>query len=234
MKAWIFIVWAMLLLMAVPAVAEESVPSEAERWQVVQRVLSTRDLRMHRISSYAEKRKPGFCTRALKDLQSGRGVEIIEPVIQTNDPDHPALERYRACKKHWGGSPPPELGLDSLSTLGYRAFRLYRIDLDRNPESGLEEIIAAELDDPRNHAMSDHAIGFHVIDRDACVFKEGASVWMPQELGVLVRYRGYYRVLQLHAAQDQSGPNRLTMWNFKSSKLGSESVIPCTWITADN
>jgi len=165
----------------------------------------------------------------LKDLKSGRGVEVIEPTIKTDDPNDPVLDRYRACEDHWDGRPPPPGGLDSLYRLGHRGFRLYRIDLDRNPANGVEELLAADADMERVASIVDFAIGFSEIDLDECKFKNFAPVFSPTELGVLIRYKRYYRVLQLKSAREEDKAHHLTVWKFTSHNSHHNTVPSCSW-----
>ena len=148
------------------ASADDVIPPESERWKVVHRVLNRSKVSLRPIFRWTTAE---FCGQMLKDLKAGRNIEVIEPVVKTNDANDPSLDRYRACRQHWDGAPSPDGGLNSLDTLGQRAFRLYRIDLDHNPQNGLEEVIAADLVDETGMARrADYTIGFHVIDLKEC------------------------------------------------------------------
>ena len=233
MERFVFFFFAVtLLIVSAFAKAEEPISTEVERWSLIQRVLNKQQFYLR---SSDERIPPGFCTQMLKDLTSKAGVEVIEPVVKTNDPNSAELKGFRDCAEHWNGRPPPKGGLESLDQIGQVGFRLYRIDLDGNPANGLELVIAADIEKGR-HMLDDsaNAIGFSQVDLNSCTLRGGAPVYMPGDLGVLIRYKGYYRVVELVPGNEDGGIYWVRAWNFDANKKDLKSALPCAWNTERN
>ncbi|MGH8612945.1 MAG: hypothetical protein ACREYF_13220 [Gammaproteobacteria bacterium] len=97
------------------------------------------------IARIAEEGNTQFCADFYQAFATASPeIQYIEPVLRTEDPQHPGLAGYRKCRDY----PAEEfigLGYDYFG-LDERAhgFRLYRLHLDDNPKNGLEQYLYEE------------------------------------------------------------------------------------------
>lgn len=115
-------------------------------------------------------RLPGeadFCQGFMGALKAGTQIRAVEPYYRTDDLDDPALESWREC----GANPNINEGLQYYPATGTRGFRLYKVDADNNPRSGLEDVLYSEFD------FKDVAgpAGFAWWDLKTCKSRGGAS-----------------------------------------------------------
>lgn len=111
---------------------------------VKQHRLSLSDSFLEKAHGYSDIVK--FCETFLADLKAAR-VEYVKPVLTTDDPNHPELQRYRGCKKYehtLEQRSKPDYVYHDLSDIGTARFRLYRLELDGNPANGQEEVVYGE------------------------------------------------------------------------------------------
>jgi hypothetical protein len=129
--------------MAATLNAEDArVEREAEKAERVKAILQKQPLKFRRgIGDKSEK----FCTGIYNALKTAsKKITYIEPVVSTDDPNHPGLERYRSCANYPG---PGEWTYDGdMRLLGDKGFRLYRLESDRHRKNGFEEHLYAEID----------------------------------------------------------------------------------------
>lgn len=175
-----------------------------------------------------------FCADFMNELARGSSsIRHVEPLFRTDDPNDPRLTPYREACATPRDRPAAFENYDGLWKIGERAFRLYRLDLDRNPENGLEEIIYGEYR-PETLRLQ-RSPGYSQIDLKECVVKGGAPV--EQDLqsdgsqysnyNALIEYRGRYYVYDLFQVSVEKSAHyylRLTGLEAKEGEL-------CNWNT---
>ncbi len=174
-----------------------------------------------------------FCTGFYGAMQrADKAIQYIEPIVRTDDPNHPGLAQYHSCadaedRPNWQGV--GEGIYEHIDMIGDRAFKLYRLDLDGNPKNGLEEYLYAELDVKQTLAQSP---GYNRIDFKRCEFMDGVSVDQDQELhsgwhrnnyNAMIRYRGGYYVFDLHnILWSSSASNELPFYHLNLYRYSSK------------
>ena len=133
------------------------------------------------------------CADFLTDLQAGRDIEILKPIIQTDEYNDPRLQAYtkRCPKKNWRGNG------DEFDEYCY-AFRLYDAYKAGDPEKGRQYFFYYE--GPHSAIVGDGE--FLVIDLKKCDTVMALGITTPtidnttkkptgDQVGVL-RYKGRY------------------------------------------
>lgn len=204
------------------------ITKEAEKAQCLKRWLARHPLEFRMTNPTESQRR--FCTEFYQALATASPeIKYIEPVLRTEDPQHPALERYRKCHDY----EPIGLGYDYFG-LDPRAhgFRLYRFDLDGNPENGLEEYLYEE---GSSGSMFNGTTQYVRVDfgDDRCDTKDVISV-DPQEargtlmidrvraLNAIVLFRGQYYIFNLGGTIDMD----VTAYDPNTQKFSSWQ---CAW-----
>jgi len=87
-----------------------------------------------------------FCEAMRHEFSVGKAFTAIEPDVRADSPYDPRLWKWDACD----GKDYTDVGVDverfygGLEWLGAPPYRYYRIELDRNPQNGLEDLIYHE------------------------------------------------------------------------------------------
>jgi len=135
-----------------------------------------------------------FCDAVYRALSTaGKAIQYVEPVLRTDNPDHPDLARYQACRNYQG-----ERGLDTFSglwVLGTHSFRLYRLQTDGNSKDKVLEYLYGEQPETSlQHFPAQYArIRFgdcSIVDQVVVDTEIGGSPYFRNGINALVRYRG--------------------------------------------
>ena len=179
------------------------ITKEAEKAQCLKRWLARHPLELQTDNLTDTQRR--FGTDFYQALATASPeIKYIEPVLRTEDPQHPALERYRKCHDY----EPIGLGYDyfGLDPRAY-GFRLYRFDLDGNPKNGLEEYLYEE--ESRGSMVNGMTQYVRVAFGDDRCDEKDTSLVNPQELrgtleidrvrglNAIVLFRGQYYIFDL-------------------------------------
>jgi len=184
---------------------------------------------------------PAFCNDLYGAMkQADKSIRYIEPVVRTDDPNHPALKQYHSCKDI---EDPDFVGrskstYDDIHQIGDRGYRLYRLDLDGNPKNGLEEYLYAELD--WKHFTVGMLPGYIQVDLKKCEFLGGTSAhqdqqpeldWRKDNYNTLIRYRGKYLIFDLYDLRSRADgvPAYILKLYRYLPERGFESVPACKW-----
>lgn len=203
-------------------VLAESIParfdSEAQKAHRIRAILAKYPLKFQPDNSSGS---VSFCGAFYRAMGRGdKGITYIEPVVKTDDMNHPGLERYRSCENYPGpgeGVYPGDLGV-----IGDRAFRLYRLDAARKFKHGLEEIIYGEQEFivypeepfpvPKRGSLA-RFTGYQQVSFSSCTLYQTLGVtpstWfvhgLQETLNAIVRYRHRYYVLAVDRYVDLEG-----------------------------
>ncbi len=192
---------AMVLLAPSVSLSEER-PSEASKIRQIQAVIETENMEMpvHWQSRYPDELLK-YCSMFLEDLKAGPAIQVIEPVLSTDDPNHTGLARYGgACRATRNAN----ANYHRLSDIGTHAFRLYRIEVDGDTRNGPEEILYAEGNPRRTGGGA-----YYRVDLERCTAKvlghpcckttlpPGDSRASIANVNALIEYRGVLAVLEM-------------------------------------
>lgn len=123
--------------------ASESDTSESVKAVKVREILAKHPLIVWK-GNLSEERY-AFCQKFYRDLVSASpNIEYIEPVLATDDKNHPDLKKYEACRKADHGrirTLTNHKPFQGLYEIGDHSYKLYREDFDGNPENEEEELI---------------------------------------------------------------------------------------------
>ena len=179
--------------------------------------------------------------------RADKAIRYVEPIVRSDDPNHPGLKRYHACPDYydrpfdWGGN--ERTAYVALDEVGDRAYRLYRFDLDGNPRNGLEEYIYAELDyaKPNPYRSVQNGAGYRQIDLKRCLFTGGASAhqdagygqdWRKDNYNALIRFRGKYYIFDLYDLRGEVNAPPFYRFNlhvYLPTRQTFDPVPTCTW-----
>jgi hypothetical protein len=139
------------VVVAVACAQATTLPSERDRYERLKQTAAQNRFfpRLQLGKPTQDETMERFCTRAMDDIVSGKGVQPIEPSAQTTDVEDRRLKPWVDCWKNEEFIQRTGIAFG----FGTQAFRLYRVDLDRNPKNGLEEVLYAEWDH-KNPPMS--------------------------------------------------------------------------------
>lgn len=190
-------------------------------------------LAKHPLEPYWPGDMPGdvkFCAVAYQAFATASpDIQYIDPVLSTDDPEHLGLERYRRCHNREAeeitGLGYDYFGLDKRA----HGFRLYRLDLDGNPENGLEEYLYEE------ESRSSMVNGFSQyvrVDFERCEIIDRLQVVpqrpirtpnQPYGLNAMIKYqeRVYF--------YEQEDIGRLTIYPFERTVARFDHRAPCIW-----
>lgn len=141
------------------------------------------------------------CSQFLDDLKAGKNIEVIEPVLRADSPNHIDLTRYQSACRDTKSS---VANYRNLLEIGTREFRLYRIQLDGNPKNEPEEILYAE----GNPKLFGNGT-YRRIDLKQCTVKSFGhpccnTTLTPQDtrtavtnVNMIIRYQGSFYVLDM-------------------------------------
>lgn len=171
-----------------------------------------------------------FCAGAYQALATASpDVQYIEPVLSTNDPEHPGLERYRQCRyreaEEVTGLGYDYAGLDQQA----HGFRLYRVDLDGNPENGAEEYLYEE---ESSGSMMNGSTQYVRVDLQRCEVADRLQVVpqrplrtpnQPYGLNAMITYQGRTFIYE------QQDFGVLTMYPYDDHIRQFIQNAPCSW-----
>lgn len=138
--------------------------------------------------------KRQFCEALLADLQVGKEVEFVEPIVRTDDYNDPRLQAYLGtCPKlkpiknvQWlpkvwemiEAQDIPEEEWDDYGRKYYSSldFKLYHVDFDGNPENGKEYLFYGGCGYEFGHPGATDSRYFEVFDLARCKEKGGLQV----------------------------------------------------------
>ncbi len=138
--------------------AQLSDPNSTEQKEKIVAIL--RDIKLEQ-QQFGRPTDP-LCSQFLEDFRKQKNIQHLQPIVQTDDYDDPRLRAYRArcpnlkLNKHMGYSPNvyyEGLGEESEETqeaaaayisYGTKNFRLYKLDINNNPNDGEEYIFYDE------------------------------------------------------------------------------------------
>lgn len=200
---------------------------EVEKAQCLKRWLARHPLELHREHSPRADQK--FCTGFYRALATASPeIRYVEPVLRTEDPSHPRLERYRQCWDHQ----PVGLGYD-YQGLDEQAhgFRLYLLDLDSNKKSMPKEYLYEEeswMSTKNGHTQYVRvdfvANGCYLKDQRGTYSQEPRRTMPPLDWGLnaLVLYHGQFHIYDLF------GPLGLRVMTH-DPKRQTFSLYKCNW-----
>jgi hypothetical protein len=173
-----------------------------------------------------------FCRTFCRDFPKQTELRIVDPIIETDDFEGPALEAYkRKC---------PDLQLntetgDQFGNLHYgtRHFKLYRVDINNQPADGKEylfyydTVVASKeeleaLRDPRTRdSVTTYEGGqFYLVDFKSCQIRGGVPVGKMggfskgiASYNGIAWYKGKFRIVDLAPISD--GYYHLALWTYK-------------------
>ena len=228
-------------------------PNDTSNIPEIQRIIQTHQLSL---SDAFLERAGGhpdivsFCETFLTDLKAGR-VEYIKPVLITNDPNHPELKRFQSCRNNV--HTPEELKQGAgvfrdLAEIGTQNFRLYRLDLDGNPDNGLEEVVYGEKErlptnDPAYRGALSLFGSYAQVTTKTCTLLYRNDLLLRSEFdgttdgkSALIRYREAANVMSLWRREVKSDPKRrktnyvIDVWGDEQG-LNLPIVKQCSFIT---
>ena len=194
------------LLLAPAVVADDDVPREANKLKEIQEIIERQGLEIpDRFPSHATvediRRFRRDCGQFLEDLKVGRNIEVIEPILRTDDPNHPNLVRYQsACRD----TKSTEANYRDLSDIGTHAFRLYHLEAKGNTKNPPEDILYAE----GNPQLFGNGT-YRRVDLKQCTIKSFghpccSTTLTPQDtrtavtnVNTIIRYQGSFYVLDM-------------------------------------
>jgi len=145
--------------------AEPNTMSEKEKALKLKEILSKHPMSLD--DDIKEKKKVAFCQQFYKALKNASPkINYIEPVVRTDDINHPALSKYLACDKY---EPKTAYVYFVTDDLGRRGFRLYRTEMDGHKENGMEEYLYGE--DPFS-TMTPSSAKLVKADLEHCIVRE--------------------------------------------------------------
>jgi len=208
------------------------IKSESEKAQCLKRWLARHPLELN--SEHMSVNDQKFCTEIYQALASASSeVHYIEPVLRTEDPQDPGLAKYRQCRDF----EPAGLGYDYYGIDNEaHGFRLYRAELDGNPNNGLEEYLYEE---ESWGSMKDGHTQYVRVEftSDECSVEDSPNV-DPQEprltstssggsgLNSLISFRGRYYIYDLKGYIGLAVPG----FDTKRRKF---SGYQCSWLISD-
>lgn len=190
------------------------VKTEAEKAQRVKTILEKYPMHLDLRLSKDKK----FCDEFFEALKrADKSIEYIEPVFKTDNPDDPGLEKYHSCDD--AESRPDFTGrgeglYDSISFIGDLNFKIFRLDMDDNPENGLDEYIYAEV--KTDEGGTGTIPGYARIDFIKCEFADAVSIyqnkvpsqkWLLENYNAMIRYKGEIFIYDLSESRDRFDDN---------------------------
>jgi len=173
-----------------------------------------------------------FCAAAYQAFAAASpDIHYIEPVLATDDSEHPRLERYRQCRNREA---------EEITGLGYdyfgvdkraHGFRLYRLDLDGNPANGLEEYLYAE---ESSSSMMNDTTQYVRVDFGRCEVADRLQaapqrpIRTPRQrhgMNAMIRYLGRVYIYE------QEDYGRLTLYPFERTSGRYDHRASCVWKT---
>lgn len=149
---------------------------------------------------YIDKTNLRFCADFYRAFATASPeIRYVEPVLRTEDTEHPGLAQYKQCRHYEGfiGLDYDYFGLDERA----HGFRLYRLDLDGNSKNGLEEYLyEEESQGSMVNGMTQYAkVDFNTcqVDNRVPVHPEERRMGRSDGLNALISFRHQYYVYDL-------------------------------------
>lgn len=165
-------------------------------------------------------------------LSASHTITYIEPLLRTDDTNHPGLEAYLKCDEY---EPKEAFVYFDIRELGSRRFRLYRLDMDDNPKNGMEEYLYGQEPEYRFNTLPAQLIQ---VDFQKCVRVDGVPA-TPEEPGAtgygstginaLVRYRGQYYFYDLERIGNGNNFSNLTLYSYDPRNRKFSVPMLCSW-----
>mgnify|MGYP000872506163 CR=1 FL=1 len=188
-----------------------------------------------------EKRQ--FCEALLADLQGGKEVEFIEPIVRTDDYNDPKLQAYLGtCPKlkpiknvqyqpniwdYFEEEGVPEEEREYAGSIYYSSmdFKLYHVDFDGNPENGKEYLFYGGCGYEYGYPGALDSRHYGILDLDRC--KDVASIQVRETLNYrtrqptkysngVIQYKNRFYVYEYRYSDTDHRSLRIRHWNVKS------------------
>jgi len=182
-----------------------------------------------------------FCRQFFEDFKRQEHIERVQPIIQADRIDDPALASFLAkCPTvKWIGAEPGEPGyrlntqefrgqLLAPTLVGTAHFRLYHVDIDNNKQNGKEHVFYSDEfvpEPPPGEELPsvddlDKTRGEYIaVDIDNCATLGGAFVGNGAGVGVaayngIIRYHGRAYIYDLYTI----GGLKLTLYEYRTRR----------------
>jgi uncharacterized protein YecT (DUF1311 family) len=184
-----------------------------------------------------------FCEALLVDLQAGKEVEFVEPIVRTDDYNDPKLQAYLGkCPRlkpiknvqyqpdiwdYFEESKVPEEERDYAGMIYYSSadFKLYHVDFDGNPENGKEYLFYGGCGYEYGHPGGLDSRHYGILDLDRC--KDVASIQVRETLNYrtrqptkdtngVIQYKSKYYIYDYVHSDFKNNYIRLHQWDDKS------------------
>jgi uncharacterized protein YecT (DUF1311 family) len=188
-----------------------------------------------------EKRQ--FCEALLADLQAGKDVEFIEPIVRTDDYNDPKLQAHLGrCPKskplkqvqyqpniwdYFEEEGVPEEEREYAGSIYYSSmdFKLYYVDFDGNPENGKEYLVYGGCGYEFGHPGATSFRHYEILDLVRC--KELGSIQVletmnhrtmqpTKDTNGVIQYKSRFYVYELQYPDSNNRRIRVHRWNDKS------------------
>lgn len=241
----VLICW-LSLLDSSAAISQEShqFSTEAGKANRIKSILAKYPLKFQPDNS---RESAAFCDAFYFSMKkANKAISYIEPVIKTDDINHPGLARYRSCPNYPG--PGENVYPGDLHVIGDRAFRLYRLDAASKFKNGLEEIIYGEqefLRYPESPLLVSKRgsmamfTGYQQVDFSDCSLHQtlgvrpstGFSHSLKETFNAIVRHKQRYYVLATNIYTDQTGEAaQIDIYSYQPSNDGVAFFpLACDW-----
>jgi hypothetical protein len=213
------------ILLALQVIDLSAREPESRKALHLQKALSERTLNLY--DGVRREDRPQ-CTRLLQALRlKGRDIHYVDPVVTTDDPNHPALAHYGDCRSY-AGPRSPETFSDLTLSIGTHSFRLYRTDLDGDAANGPEEYIYAE--EPKYSDAP--SASYYRVDLMRCLHGDVAVV-SPENakksqydrgVNALVRFQADHFIISLN--EDLGA---LQAWKYNRAERYFPPAATCYW-----
>ncbi len=221
---------------------------EADKADRVAEILKRHEFHLNKKASGPVERH-AFCELLFDKLKiASPEIEYPEPAVRTDDPKHPVFDKYQYCssaehvEKNKGGTG----NFFYLREFGTKGFRVYRMDIDKDPAAEPEEIIYGEASKWLNAPYG----GYHSIvvnPEQGCQYRAGVGVSISSKLlqdgqlvaneSAIVSYSDNYFIYDLEEYSGQKKKNEKSEYWLSVIKLSRrvEEVKSrgsyCNWST---
>ena len=216
---------------------------EADKAPAIRNLLARRTLHF---SSRLLGKEPPFCANLQSALRAGQGLEFVEPVFTTQNPDDPRLERYRRCaikeadiSSDFKTRYSPAVMLGPATRKYVTNIKLFRFDADNNPANGLEEFFYGEKVCGREYSLEQQHVkarsvgtGYTQMDLKHCQHLDGTpadwSCTRRDGLSAIIRFEGRYYILSMAIYEKNFG---VSISNLLANRKHKWNATACDWST---
>jgi hypothetical protein len=196
---------------------------DAEKAPRIQEALRGNPMKMY---EGVEAKNRQFCTSLYKGL-AWASAEVLyqEPVVKTNDTNHPTLRKYEECRQQRGPTSPSTFY--GLAAIGTHDFRLYVARVQTASEKAAQEYLYGE--DPADSKLP--RAMYAGINLATCEFEdltpvaaENSLEQVPELRGInaLVRFRNRYVIYSYR-------PGQLVVWGADPIHQDMRRGQICAW-----